>query len=139
MHIGGRKATEHLIDLLSIRPGMNLLELGSGIGGPARTIASKKQVHITGIDLTPEYKEIASQLSALVGLTNRNEFLTANATNLPFEAEQFDICYMIHVGMNIFDKLAVYKNTHRVLKQGGVFGIYDIIGEQDKVKEFPMP
>lgn len=127
MHVGGYHATQHFIPKLGLSSGMKVLDIGSGIGGPARFAAANYDVHVTGIDLTPSYKSIAETLSAAVNMTEQTEFVTGSATNMAFDDGAFDAAYTMHVGMNIQDKAALYSETARVLKSGGVFGVYDTL------------
>lgn len=139
MHVGGRKGTLHLMEKLALEPGMRVLEIGSGIGGPARVIAAQADVHVTGIDLTPSYKQEAETLSAALGLSDKTAFVTGSALDMPFDAGSFDAAYMIHVGMNIDGKSRLFAETQRVLKPCSAFGIYDIMGLQDEMLAFPLP
>jgi ubiquinone/menaquinone biosynthesis C-methylase UbiE len=127
MHIGGRKATGHLLSRLGLSAGMSVLDIGSGIGGPARYAAENFKVKVTGIDLTPEYREAAEILSAAVGLYGRLVFISGSALSMSFRDGAFDAAYTIHVGMNIQDKAGLYREVGRVLKPGAVFGIYDVM------------
>jgi len=140
MHVGGRKATAHLMTQLGLKPGMKVLDVGSGIGGPARFIAENSDVHVTGIDLTPGYKEVSEALSEATGLSERTEFVTGSALAMPFADGAFDAAYIIHVGMNISDKSGLYREVHRVLKKGALFGVYDVMAIQDNpALQFPLP
>ena len=59
---------------------------------------------------------------------------------MPFAAGEFDGAYMLHVGMNIEDKAGAFAEVRRVIKPGGVFGIYDVMrADQDGDLPFPMP
>lgn len=141
MHIGGRKATAYLMEKLELKADMRLLDIGSGIGGPARYTAETYHVHVTGLDLTPEYKDVAEQLGEAVGLEGHTTFLTGSALAMPFQDTSFDAAYMIHAGMNILDKKTVYAETCRVLKPGALFGIYDVMAGPDDGEQivFPVP
>ena len=140
MHIGGRPATEHFINLLDLQAGMSVLDVGCGIGGAARYTADKTDSGIIGIDLTPDFIDTAIDLTMATDILNKPVFQVASALDLPFEGEIFDAAYMIHAGMNIEDKAGVYREVFRVLKTGSVFGIYDIMGAQgDNGFQFPVP
>src|SRR5690348_2135646 len=67
-HIGGRPATKHLGDQIDLPPGARVLDVGSGIGGPSRYFAAERGWKVEGIDLTPEYVEVATSLSRRAGL-----------------------------------------------------------------------
>lgn len=138
-HIGGRPATKDVLDQLRLQPGQHLLDIGSGLGGPARFAASAYGVRVTGIDLTPDYVETAATLTQWVGLADRVAFRQGSATSLPFTQGSFDAACMLHVGMNIADKEGLCREAARVLKPGAMFAIYDVmrVGEGDIA--FPVP
>ena len=138
-HIGGRQATIEFAGQLGIRRGMRLLDVGSGIGGPARYFAHEHGCHVTGIDLTEEYVRVADALARRVGLAEGVTFRQGSALSLPFDANTFDGAYMLHVGMNISDKPALFVEVRRVLKPGGVFGIYDVMRTKEGDLTFPVP
>ena len=115
-HIGGRQATVEFADQLGLRPGMELLDIGSGIGGPARYFAHHRQCRVTGIDLTDEYVRVAGALSERAGLGGKVKFVQGSALALPFPPASFDGAYMLHVGMNIADKATLFAQVKRALK-----------------------
>ncbi len=136
-HTGGRQATDDLAQAMELRPAMRLLDIGSGIGGPARHFAETYGCSVVGIDLTPDYVQAAVRLTRLVGLEGRVSFETGSALALPFAAQSFDAATEIHVGMNIADKAGLFAEARRVLRPGGVFGIFDVMG--DGAFGFPVP
>ena len=138
-HIGGRAATAAFANELGVARGMRLLDIGSGLGGAARYFATERGCRVTGVDVTDDYVRVANALAKRVKLADRVDFQRASALALPFEAETFDGAYMLHVGMNIFDKDALFAEVRRVLKPRGVFGIYDVmrVGEGDVT--LPVP
>ena len=93
----------------------------------------------TGIDLSPEFVRTANALSKLVGLEDKTFFIQGSATQLPFEADSFDVVWTQHVQMNIPDKQKFYSEAHRVLKPGGHFLYYDIFRKDDGEIQYPMP
>lgn len=138
-HIGGRAATEHLIDHLELGPGDRVLDIGSGLGGTARHIASTTGATVHGVDLTPEYVEVANWLTALVRLEESVTFETASATALPIDADTFDAATMVHVGMNIADKRLLCEEVARILRPGARFAIYDIMAAGAGEPAYPVP
>ena len=102
-----------------------MLDVGSGIGGPARYFASAYGCDVTGIDLTPAFVELANELTSRTGLADRVRFVQGSALALPFEAGSFDLATMNHVGMNIADKATLFAEVRRVLRPGGRFMIYE--------------
>ncbi|MEE9128191.1 MAG: class I SAM-dependent methyltransferase, partial [Planctomycetota bacterium] len=101
--------------------------------------AEEYQCQVTGVDLTPEFVDVAGLLATKVGLAERVHYRQADATQLPFEDNSFDGAYMMHVGMNIPDKAAVFAEMRRVVKPGGVVGIYDILAGEGGEPLFPAP
>ena len=138
-HVGGLEATEGLIDQMPLTPDMHVLDIGSGLGGPARLIAGRTGARVTGIDLTPEFVEIAQALSASVGLDGLTEFQVGSATDLPFGDAVFDAAILLHVGMNIPDKAAVMAEAARVLKPGATFAVYEVMKTGEGAVAYPVP
>lgn len=138
-HVGGREATQDLASQMELRPGLQILDVGSGLGGPARFFAQRYDCTLTGIDLTEEYVRVAQDLTARVGLTKQARFCAAGATALPFPAATFDRVYMIHVGMNIADKTGAFTEVRRVLKPEGLFAIYDVVRDGIGDVAYPVP
>ncbi len=138
-HQGGRKATAALAADLGLVAGMRVLDVGSGLGGPARHLAESFGCHVTGIDLTPEYVDVANALSARCGLADKTSFVVGSALDLPFSDASFDAAIMLHVGMNIADKKRVFEQVRRVLKPGGRFGVYDVTSCEPERINYPVP
>ena len=138
-HIGGAEATGELAKHMKLKPGMKLLDVGSGIGGPARFFAENFGCAVSGVDLTPEYVQTAKALSARVGLQEKTGFQLASAMKLPFDAGSFDGAYVIHVGMNLPDKAAVFGEVRRVVKGGGRFAIFDLMRTGAGELNLPVP
>lgn len=138
-HIGGRRATIELLDQLDLRPGMRVLDVGSGLGGTARYLARRHRVEVTGVDLTVEYVQVATSLTRRAGLADLVRFRQGSATTLPFPDESFDRVCMLHVGMNILDKAALFTEIRRVLVAGGGFGVYDLMRVGPGDVTYPVP
>ena len=139
-HTGGVAATDHLFDQLTITPETRVLDVGSGIGGTSRYVAERFGAHVTGIDLTPEFVETATSLSNRVGLGDRNRFHVGSATAMPVPDASFDLAYLLHVGMNIEDKTALFADVARALAPGGVFALFDVMrGTEQKPLVYPLP
>jgi MPBQ/MSBQ methyltransferase len=138
-HIGGRQATEAIAAQMDLRPGMRLLDIGSGIGGPARYFASVHGCQVTGVDLAPEYVRTARAISILVGVSASVQFEQGSATELPFEDHSFDGAYMLHVGMNIQDKVKLFRAVKRALRGTAVFAMFDVMRIGPGELQFPVP
>jgi ubiquinone/menaquinone biosynthesis C-methylase UbiE len=137
-HLGGREATQALAEFMQLRPGMHLLDVGCGIGGPARYFA-ERGCQVTAVDLTEEFVLVAMSLTRMVKLEQKVKFRQASALELPFASATFDGAYEIHVGMNLADKAGVFREVARVLKPGARFAIYDIMRSNDGALAFPVP
>ena len=118
-HGKGVIATEELAALLQPKVSDHLLDIGCGIGGPARWIAAKYGCRVTGVDLTAEFCEAAHELNGLCGLTDRVQVLHGSALSLPLPDNSFDHAYSQAVLMNVSDKRGVFREAHRVLRPGG--------------------
>ncbi|MGH8929713.1 MAG: class I SAM-dependent methyltransferase [Egibacteraceae bacterium] len=138
-HSGGRQATAALTAQLDLQPENHVLDVGSGIGGTARFIASTYGCRVTGIDLTEEFVETARALTDHVGLADRVTFRQASALELPFPAASFDAVCMLHVGMNIEDKDTLFAELARVLRPRGICGIYDVMRSGQGELSYPVP
>lgn len=138
-HIGGRAATDYLISQMNLTGEEHVLDVGSGIGGAARVIASQSGCRVSGIDLTPEYVTVAKDLTALTRLEDKVDFQVASALDMPFNDGTFDAAVTIHVAMNIEDRAGLYNEIARVSKKGGTLYIYDVMKKSDEPLDFPVP
>ena len=138
-HVGSLESTQELLKFMKLRPGMRVLDVGCGIGGPARYFASEQGCSVTGVDLTEEFVRTAETLTKMTGLENSVTFRRASALELPFEKGSFDGAYMIHVGMNLEDKAGVFREVARVLKPGARFTIFDFMAATKQRFKFPVP
>lgn len=138
-HSRGQLATVELSELLSPQTGDLALDLGCGIGGPARWLATQRGCSVVGLDLTEVYCRSARELSARVGLEKQTRFVCANGLALPFADAGFDLVWTQHAAMNIADKAKLYREVARVLKPGGRFGLYDVMAGPAGDPYFPVP
>ncbi len=138
-HVRGRKATLELADRMELDPQARVLDLGSGLGGSARTLARVFGCRVVGIDLAPALCEAAATMSDWVGLAGKVTFEQADATALDFEPRSFDAVMTIHAAMNIAAKDAMYAGAHRALKPGGIFAVYDILQGEGGDVLYPVP
>lgn len=136
-HIGGIAETRHLAQLAGLRQGMHVLDVGSGLGGPARTLAAEFGCRVTGLDLTEEFCQAAEMLTAQVGLENKVRFQHGSAIDIPFEANTFDVVWMQFSGMNIADKERLYAEIRRVLRPGGLFAVHEIMAGSRQELYYP--
>jgi ubiquinone/menaquinone biosynthesis C-methylase UbiE len=138
-HIGGRQASEDFISQLELSAEDHTLDIGCGIGGTSRFVASRFGCRVTGIDLTPEFVATGQSLCEWVGLSGQVELHQGDATAMAFADESFDAAFMLHVGMNIPDKAGLFAEVYRLLKPGAFFGVYDVMQTSDEALTYPVP
>ena len=138
-HIGGRKATLELARQLELDESMQVLDVGSGLGGASRCLAEEFGCQVTGIDLSEDYCRVASMLARRLGLDSRVSYRRGHALDMPFEDGLFDVLWTQHASMNISDKAGLYDEMFRVLKPGGTLAIYDVLSGEGGPVHFPVP
>lgn len=138
-HTGGLKATRDLAALAGIQPGSQILDVGSGLGGPARLLAEEYGCKVSGVDLTPVYCDLAAMLSRWCNMEASTTFQVGSALELPFEDQSFDMTWTFQVQMNIEDKARFYGEMFRVLKPGGKLAFQDIYQGDGRALDFPLP
>jgi SAM-dependent methyltransferase len=138
-HVRGRAATLELAEKLKPTSQSLVLDVGAGLGGAARFLASTYGCRVIGIDVTEAYCRVATTLTQWTGLAHLVSFRLANALDLPFADYQFDAAWTQHAAMNIDDKLTHYAEAFRVLKPGGLFAVYDVLQGVAGPPHFPVP
>jgi SAM-dependent methyltransferase len=138
-HGRGLEATQEIADLLEIDETDHILDIGSGIGGPARFMAHRFGCQVTGIDLTAEFCDVARHLTQLLGLQSRVRFQLGNALAMPFAGASFDGAYSMNVSMNIADKAAFDREIHRVLRPGAWLMLSEIARGDGADLDYPTP
>jgi SAM-dependent methyltransferase len=126
-HTRGYPATLELASLTGISAETSVLDIGCGIGGPARVLAETCGCKVTGVDLSEPFVEAGRYLNKRTGQLDRVSFALGNALDLPFDDAEFDIVLLQHVAMNIADRALLYREIRRVLKAGAKFATYDIV------------
>ncbi len=138
-HIGGRRASTELAEMAAWAPGCRVLDVGAGLGGPARLLAARFGCLVTALDVTEEYCRAAEMLTKATGLTDRVTVRQGSALALPFADGQFDGVWTQHASMNISDKPRLYAEIRRVLRGGGTFALHDVHAGPVQPIIFPVP
>jgi sarcosine/dimethylglycine N-methyltransferase len=126
-HTRGLAATAELAALARITAGMAVLDVGSGLGGPARFLAETCGCRVAGVDLSERFVEAARYLTERTGQSGQVSFETGSALALPFEDGGFDVVLLQHVAMNIADRARLYREIRRVLRSSGRFATFDVV------------
>ena len=137
-HNGGKEATLGLARLAGLTPGLRVLDVGGGLGGPARTLAVEFGCHVTVIDLTESYVHVAGEITARLGLGDSVTHQVGNALELPFDEGTFDVVWTQNSGMNIADKERLYSGFHRVLRPGGLLALHEPMAGLVQPLIFPL-
>lgn len=138
-HTGGMRASRELLELAGIVASDRVLDVGAGLAGPARMLASAPGCRVDCIDLSPDYCAGAALLNRLTGLADRVRVHVGSALDLPFPDHAFDVAWMQNVGMNIADKRGLYAELHRVLAPGGRFVFQEMVAGANGPPRFPLP
>src|SRR3984957_12252554 len=137
-HSRRRLATQELAAMLAPSATDHVIDIGSGLGGPSRYVATTYGCRVSGIDLTPEFVETAVALTARVGLSDRVDFRVGSALDLPFADGRFACAWSQNVAMNIADRPRYYAEMHRVLRPGGRLAMQDVAKGNDGALDFPV-
>ena len=138
-HTRGIAATREHAELARPTAAMHVLDIGCGVGGPARYLAWKYGCRVMGVDLTEEFIAVARMLTARCRLDHAVEFQQANALELPFVDASFDMAWCQNVTMNIEDKAGFYREVARVLRPGGRFTSTEMAAGDAGPAYYPQP
>jgi len=139
MHVRGRPASRELADAAGINWTDRVLDVGCGLGGPARRLAQQTGCRVLGLDLTADYCVAAAMLTRATGLSHQVTYVCADATRLPCGDDAWPVVWSQHAAMNIPDKAALYAEIARVLVPGGRFALYDLMAGPDATPAYPLP
>ena len=138
-HTGGLRASREMLEMARIRAEDRVLDIGSGLGGSARLLASALGCRVDCLELSADYCAGAALLNRLTGLEDRIEVHQGSALDLPFPDASFDVVWMQNVGMNIADKRKLYGEIFRVLGPGGRYAFQEMAAGETATSYFPLP
>lgn len=139
LHAGFLPATRYLLEQLALSPDTALLDVGSGLGGPTRLAAHLYGSSVTGVDLSPDFVRAAAMLTERVGLASLVRHVVSPGERLDLPDASFDRAMMVHVGMNIADKRAVFAEVRRTLRPGALFALYEQLRTSAEPLTYPLP
>lgn len=138
-HTAGRVTTIRALELMPLATGMHVLDAGCGIGGTARYLARERGCRVTGLDLTPEFIEVAEELTSRMKLDDACEFHTGSVLSMPFADDSFDAAVTFHVAMNIDDRAGFYGELARVLRPDASLCVFDVMKGPAPGMNYPVP
>jgi ubiquinone/menaquinone biosynthesis C-methylase UbiE len=138
-HVRGREATLELARLAGVTPQTRVLDVGGGLGGPARTLADELGCTVEVLDLTEEYCHAGEMLTALTGLEDRVSFRHGDALRMPYPDTAFDLVWTQHSSMNVAEKGPLYREIRRVTRAGGRLALHEIFAGPVSPIHFPVP
>jgi SAM-dependent methyltransferase len=138
IHMGGLAATDALASMAGIAEGEWVLDVGSGVGGPARRMADRFGAIVCAVELSEVLHDTGLRLTELVGMTELIRFVQGSALALPVHADSVDVTVMQHVAMQIAEKDALFGELVRVLRPGGRLALHEIFAGQGQI-EYPLP
>ena len=138
-HTGGLRASRELLEAAQIQPQDRVLDIGAGLGGSARLLASTLGCQVDCVEMSADYCTGAALLNRLTGLEEKIHVHQGSALELPFPDASFDVVWMQNVGMNIADKRKLYSEIARVLKPGGRYAFQEMAAGKQATAYFPLP
>jgi SAM-dependent methyltransferase len=136
----GRAATLTMAELADIAEGDRVLDIGAGIGGPARTLARHLGAHVTALDPTARFCALDEELTRRTRLDDRVRVVHGDGRALPFPDGSFDVAWTQAVWPNVPDKGAMLREVRRVLADGGRLAFYEVVtGPAGGDVQYPVP
>ncbi|MCY3568609.1 MAG: class I SAM-dependent methyltransferase [Chloroflexi bacterium] len=120
-----RRHDEEVGEILQLKPGMEVADLGCGVGGPMITIGRASGANITGINFSPLQISRGERFVAKAGLSDTCRFLYANFMDVPLEDETFDAVYSFEAVCHAPNNLLLFQELFRLVKPGGEIAIVD--------------
>jgi SAM-dependent methyltransferase len=138
-HAGGRAATRELAAMAGVPQGVRLLDVGCGLGGPARTLAVEYRASVVGLDAALEMVQAAKMLNVHLGSGDNPRLMCAQGALLPLAPESFELIWMQHLLPSVADKLGLVASLERVLAPNGIIALHEVVALPGKRLDFPLP
>jgi SAM-dependent methyltransferase len=138
-HALGRAASSALAELAEVQPGERVLDVGAGIGGPARFLAARYGAQVTALDATDRFCRAAELLTRGAGLADRVQIVCADALALPFPDHSFDVAWTQALIQNVSDKEQLVAELARIVRPGGRVAMFEVLAGPGGPLEFPVP
>jgi ubiquinone/menaquinone biosynthesis C-methylase UbiE len=138
-HNGGTWATRKLVTLTELPEGTRVLDIGGGIGGPARTLATEFGQRVTVVDRSTAFVRTGAELTARLGFSDRVDFVVGSGAQLPVRTASVDAVLLQNSAMNVADKDGLAAEIFRVLRPGGRFAFQEVMAGPVEPLRFPTP
>jgi len=138
LHVGQMESLRLFADWVGLAPGSKVLDLGSGLGGPARWLAADRGAHVTAVELSPKLHNTARELTNRLGLGQRVRHVCADILDLEV-SESFDLVWLQHTDMHVPEKVGMYEVAARALAEGGRVVWHDWLAGPGGAPRWPLP
>jgi sarcosine/dimethylglycine N-methyltransferase len=137
-HALGRPATIALAELAGVGAGMEVVDVGAGLGGPARFLAARFGARVTAVEPVARFRNACAELNRRAALAELITTLEGSATDLPLADASMDVAWMQAVAISVADKRAMAGELRRVLRLGGRLAFFDSYARGGDL-HFPLP
>ena len=138
-HALGRPATMALAELAGVAAGTEVVDVGAGLGGPARFLAARLGARVVAVEPTERFRDACAELNRRTGLADVIRTLDGSATDLPVPDASMDVAWMQAVAISVPDKRAMANELRRVLRPGGRLAFFDSFARDGRDLHFPLP
>jgi sarcosine/dimethylglycine N-methyltransferase len=138
-HALGRPATMTLAELAGIAAGVDVIDVGAGLGGPARFLAARFGARVTAVEPTARFRDTCAELNRRADLADAIRTVDGTATRLPVADGSMDVAWMQAVAISVADKRAMADELRRVLRPGGRLAFFDSFARSGGDLHYPLP
>jgi sarcosine/dimethylglycine N-methyltransferase len=138
-HALGRPATMALAELAGVGAGVEVIDVGAGLGGPARFMAARLGARVTAVEPTARFRDACAELNRRTGLAETIQTVEGTATRLPVADGSMEVAWMQAVAVSVADKRAMANELRRVLRPGGRLAFFDSFARGRDDLHYPLP